>query len=75
MEGLVCRLTNSDLEFQYDVFKQVINKPELLEVPVAIYSIAGPTKTGKSYLLNVFYHLLKSSQQRTDQVDKSILPL
>ncbi|XP_076810314.1 uncharacterized protein LOC143453047 [Clavelina lepadiformis] len=51
------------------VLQSVLGNPEVSDLPVALYSIAGPFRTGKSLLLNLFARYLekKTLDQNDDE--------
>ena len=46
------------LEFEVDIqaLKNVFNQPEVADNPIALYSIAGKRRGGKSFLLNLLLY-------------------
>lgn len=52
------------IQVKVDALKEVLCHPDAVNIPVAIYSIAGPFGTGKSFLLNCFLHLLHQQSVR-----------
>nr|CAB3224324.1 atlastin-2-like [Phallusia mammillata] len=47
--------------------KEIFLKPEVRDCKILIYSISGKTRSGKSFLLNNFWRLLKSKHSQVDE--------
>ncbi|CAK8686507.1 unnamed protein product [Clavelina lepadiformis] len=60
--------------------KEVLCHPDARDRPVAIYSVAGPAKSGKSFLINLFLHylckgntLIEGSEAYQDTLDTTFV--
>ena len=54
--------TNLNIELDILALISVLRNPNYANYPVAIYSIAGPYRSGKSFLQNLLIHYIQSSQ-------------
>ena len=52
------------LQIDVKAVNEVLGNPEYQDHYVAIYTIAGPSRSGKSFLLSLLYHYLKSSNEK-----------
>ena len=52
-------------EFHLDAVQKIFNQPEIANKPIALYSICGKRRSGKSFLLNLFLRHLEVGQVST----------
>ena len=59
---------NGEKNFIVDIsaVKDVLGNPQYENHYAAIYTIAGPSRTGKSFLLNLLWNFLQKSDQKND---------
>ena len=50
-------------EFHKDAFKRVLEKNEAMSYPIVVISVAGPFRTGKSFLLNLFVRYFNTDRK------------
>ena len=51
-------------EFHWDAIQKIFSQPEIADKPVALYSICGKRRSGKSFLLNLLLRYLEAGQVR-----------
>jgi len=53
--------TENDIKIEIDVkaLMKVLKQPQYAKYPVAVYSIIGPFRSGKSFLLSCWTHFVK----------------
>ena len=54
------------LQVDLDALRKVLGNPEYKDHFVAIYTIVGPTRSGKSFLLNLFWNFLHQNEEKSD---------
>ncbi|XP_076810072.1 atlastin-3-like [Clavelina lepadiformis] len=55
----ITKRENGKINLDKSVLEKVLGNPKVAKYPVAIYSVAGPFRTGKSFLLNLFVRYLE----------------
>ena len=57
-------MSQMDLKIELNMFAlmSVLRNPKYANYPVAIYSIAGPYRSGKSFLQNLLIQYIQASQ-------------
>ena len=60
----IAKINEKDLKVEFDMIAliNVLGNPKYENYPVAIYSIAGPCRSGKSFLQNLLMHYIQTSQ-------------
>ena len=57
----IAKLDNDEqIELDVTALREVLRNPAHADLPVAIYSVAGNFRSGKSFFLNAFLHYLNS---------------
>ena len=59
------------LSVDMDAVNSVLGNPKYKDYPVAVYTIAGPTRTGKSFFLSLFRSFLLRDKENNDQWTKN----
>ena len=59
------------LSVDMDALNSVLGNPEYKNYPAAVYTIAGPTRTGKSFFLSLFRSFLLRDNDNNDQWTKN----
>ena len=55
--------SSGKFRFHRDAFKRVLEKNNALNHPIVVISVAGPFRTGKSFLLNLFVRYLDADKK------------
>ncbi|CAK8681920.1 unnamed protein product [Clavelina lepadiformis] len=67
----ITKRENGKINLDKNALKEVLGNEKVAEYPVAIYSVAGPFRTGKSFLLNLFVRYL----ERRETIESVPAPL
>ncbi|CAK8681927.1 unnamed protein product [Clavelina lepadiformis] len=69
----ITKRENGKINLDKNALGEVLGNPKVKKYPVAIYSVAGPFRTGKSFLLNLFVRYLQR-RETIESVPQSLDP-
>ncbi|XP_076810313.1 atlastin-1-like [Clavelina lepadiformis] len=70
----IIKKENGKTTLNKDALERVLGNPTVAKYPVAVYSVAGPFRTGKSFLFNLFVRYLEGKSLNPNDKDQILGP-
>ncbi|CAK8681919.1 unnamed protein product [Clavelina lepadiformis] len=70
----IIKKENGKTALNKDAVERVLGNPNVAKYPVAVYSVAGPFRTGKSFLFNLFVRYLEGKSLNPNDKDQILGP-
>lgn len=61
----ITRNNGSNTELDLIALMKILRNPDYADYPIALYSISGPFRSGKSFLLSLLVHYIHNFQVST----------